>query len=68
MLADGLRRSGAAQAAATIDADSLALIRTSGFADYYDPTDGSGLGGRHFTWTAAMVELLDRPGDWLGDA
>ncbi len=59
MLADGLKRSGAGEAAAAIDADSLALIRASGFAEYYDPTDGSGLGGRHFTWTAAMVvELL----------
>jgi glycogen debranching enzyme len=59
MLADGLKRSGAEEAGAAIDADSLALIRTSGFAEYYDPTDGSGLGGRHFTWTAAMVvELL----------
>ncbi len=59
MLADGLKRSGATAAAAAIEADSVALIRTSGFAEYYDPRDGGGLGGRHFTWTAAMVvELL----------
>jgi hypothetical protein len=59
MLADGLARSGRTDVAQEIVADSLGLIRTSGFAEYYDPTDGAALGGRHFTWTAAMVmELL----------
>lgn len=59
MLADGLRRAGRADAADAIAADSLALIRSSGFAEYYDPTDGAALGGGHFTWTAAMViELI----------
>jgi glycogen debranching enzyme len=59
MLADGLRRSGREEAAAEVAADSLGLIEKSGFAEYYDPTDGKALGGRHFTWTAAMViELL----------
>ncbi|MGH6924369.1 MAG: amylo-alpha-1,6-glucosidase [Propylenella sp.] len=62
MLADGLRRSGREDAAAEIAADSLGLIEKSGFAEYYDPTDGKALGGRHFTWTAAMViELLSHP-------
>ncbi len=59
MLADGLRRNGEPAAAAEIVADSLGLIRRNGFAEYYDPTDGAALGGRHFTWTAAMaMELL----------
>jgi glycogen debranching enzyme len=59
MLADGLRHAGRTDAADRIAADSLALIRTSGFAEYYDPMDGAGLGGTSFTWTAAMVvELL----------
>jgi len=59
MLADGLTRSGRTDVAEEIVADSLGLIRTSGFAEYYDPRDGAALGGRHFTWTAAMVmELL----------
>lgn len=59
MLADGLRRAGRTDAADRIAADSLALIRTSGFAEYYDPIDGAALGGASFTWTAAMVvELL----------
>ncbi len=61
MLADGLRRRGRADAADGIARDSLALIHKSGFAEYYDPRDGAALGGKHFTWTAAMVlELLPR--------
>lgn len=63
LIADGLRRSGRAEAAAEIVADSLALIRKSGFAEYYDPLDGAPLGGGRFTWTAAMVvELIDGRG------
>ena len=59
LIADGLDRSGHPDAAAGIVADSLALIHQSGFAEYYDPISGTGLGGRHFTWTAAMaMELL----------
>jgi len=59
MLSDGLKRNGEPAAAAEIVADSLRLIRRHGFAEYYDPTDGTALGGRHFTWTAAMaMELL----------
>jgi mannosylglycerate hydrolase len=59
MLADGLARSDRSDAASEITADSLGLIRKSGFAEYYDPASGAALGGRHFTWTAAMViELL----------
>jgi glycogen debranching enzyme len=55
MLADGLTRSGGGDVADEVIADSLALIRRSGFAEYYDPLDGAALGGGSFTWTAAMV-------------
>lgn len=55
MIADGLARAGQEDAAAKITASSLDLIRTSGFAEYYDPLDGEPLGGGRFTWTAAMV-------------
>lgn len=59
MLSDGLKRNGEPGAAAEIVADSVGLIRQHGFAEYYDPTNGMALGGRHFTWTAAMaMELL----------
>ena len=63
LLADGMRRSGRTDQAAAINADSLALVRKSGFAEYYDPLNGSALGGGHFTWTAAMAMELLNGGD-----
>jgi hypothetical protein len=63
MIADGLRASGQAAAAERIAGSSLELIRTSGFAEYYDPGTGAPLGGDRFTWTAAMVlEFLQPAG------
>jgi glycogen debranching enzyme len=63
MIADGLERAGLTEAAAAVDADSLACIETGGYAEYYDVMTGDGLGGDTFTWTAAMVvELLHRRG------
>jgi mannosylglycerate hydrolase len=63
MIADGLARAGAAEAAEKIAASSLELIRSSGFAEYYDPLTGAPLGGGRFTWTAAMVlEFLAQAG------
>jgi hypothetical protein len=32
---------------------SLALVQRTGFHEYYDPLTGDGLGGAHFSWTAA---------------
>lgn len=55
MIADGMRQAGQIEAARRITAASLDLIRDSGFAEYYDPHTGTGLGGTQFTWTAAMV-------------
>mgnify|MGYP005849741537 CR=1 FL=1 len=61
MIADGLARAGETAAAEAIARSSLALIAQSGFAEYYDPHTGAGLGGDSFTWTAAMVlEFLQR--------
>ncbi|CAN5787235.1 hypothetical protein BH23PSE1_BH23PSE1_12160 [soil metagenome] len=61
MIADGLARAGEAAAAGAITGSSLALIRKSGFAEYYDPLAGTPLGGGRFTWTAAMVLEFLRP-------
>jgi hypothetical protein len=55
LIADGLRRAGEAILADRVVADSLALIETGGFAEYYDPASGAPLGGGRFSWTAAMV-------------
>ncbi len=63
MIADGMRHAGQTEAAQRITSASLDLIRDSGFAEYYDPLTGTGLGGKQFTWTAAMVlEFLTDPG------
>ncbi|HWT30267.1 MAG TPA: trehalase family glycosidase [Propylenella sp.] len=58
MIADGLARCGLPEASEQVNRDSLALIETSGFAEYYDPHTGEGLGGGEFTWTAAMIADL----------
>ncbi|MFD1798115.1 amylo-alpha-1,6-glucosidase [Paracoccus aurantiacus] len=55
MIADGLARAGQAEAARRIREASLDLIDAGGFAEYYDPLDGTPCGGGSFTWTAAMV-------------
>jgi hypothetical protein len=55
MIGDGLARAGLAGPAQAITRSSLDLIRRSGFAEYYDPSTGTPLGGGRFTWTAAMV-------------
>lgn len=59
LVADGLARCGLAEAAEAVHQDSLTLIE-GGFAEYYDPVTGEGLGGGNFTWTAAMVAELVR--------
>ncbi len=61
LIVDGLELAGQQAIARRIMDDSLELIRLSGFAEYYDPIDGTPLGGGRFSWTAAMVlEFLDR--------
>jgi glycogen debranching enzyme len=55
LIVDGLRVAGETEVADRIVADSLELIAQSGFAEYYDPVDGTPLGGGRFSWTAAMV-------------
>ncbi|MCR8724999.1 amylo-alpha-1,6-glucosidase [Frigidibacter sp. ROC022] len=60
MIADGLEQAGQVELAGRIKADSLRLIRQSGFAEYYDPNTAEPCGGGQFTWTAAMViEMLE---------
>ena len=60
LIADGLAAAGESALAGQIIEHSLVLITQSGFAEYYDPNDGSPLGGGRFSWTAAMVlEFLE---------
>lgn len=55
MIAEGLRTYGHMSLAERIRADTALLMRKSGFAEYYDPVSGEGLGGGSFSWTAAMA-------------
>ncbi len=55
MIADGLTGYGASELAARLRQDARALVERSGFREYFDPLTGDGLGGRAFTWTAAVT-------------
>lgn len=52
----GMEEAGMPEGAALRDS-TAELITRHGFAEYYDPRDGSPAGGQSFTWTAAV---------WLG--
>jgi len=54
-IAEGLRRYGYDGLAETIRQDTLGLIETSGFREYYDARDGSGCGSDDFSWSAALA-------------
>jgi glycogen debranching enzyme len=58
MIADGADWAGHPALAARIRADTVGLIAKSGFSEYFDPTDGRGIGGADFSWTAAIFLLL----------
>lgn len=60
LIADGLRRYGFHAQADVLMRDSLALIRQSGFREYYDPRDASGCGAVDFCWSAALaIDMLN---------
>jgi len=54
MIAKGLETYGEDDRAARIGTDTATLLKSHGFYEYFDPIDGTGLGGDSFTWTAAM--------------
>jgi len=55
LVLEGLKRYGYPDLAEAVKAHTLALAATSGFAEYYDPRDGSPCGARGFSWSAALV-------------
>jgi alpha,alpha-trehalase len=55
MIADGLAAYAQGDLADRLRADALELVRRHGFFEYFDPTNGEGLGGADFTWTAAAT-------------
>lgn len=61
LVEDGLRRYGYADLADRLRADSLVLLQTTGFWEYFDAVDGSGCGSPDFSWSAALaLELAYR--------
>jgi hypothetical protein len=54
LLADGLIEAGMPELAEELRLQTRAAICQSGFYEYFDPLDGTGSGGNHFTWTAAI--------------
>lgn len=54
LVARGLSDAGLLDEAALVRRHTRAMIEKSGFYEYFDPLDGSGAGGRDFTWTAAI--------------
>lgn len=61
MIADGFNGYKRPDLALRLRQDILELVGKHGFAEYFDPQTGQGLGGGHFSWTAAIVL------DWLED-
>ena len=54
IVARGLSEYGFEREAQRIRADTRAIIKQSGFYEYFDPNEGKGAGGNHFAWTAAI--------------
>ena len=51
----GLRGHGYADLAGALRDSMLALVARAGFAEYFDPDTGTGIGSPSFSWTAALV-------------
>jgi hypothetical protein len=58
MVADGLDRTGdddLVALAGELRADTAGLVGRQGFCEYFDPRDGTGIGGQGFSWSAALT-------------
>ncbi|MBI3740465.1 MAG: hypothetical protein HY257_01750 [Chloroflexi bacterium] len=62
-LIQGLTRYGYHDLARQIREDTLALVESAGFHEYFDPRTGVGYGTDKFSWSAAFVIDLVEDGD-----
>jgi hypothetical protein len=63
LVGEGLELAGLPEDAAALRRETVELVRSGGFAEYFDPVDGSPRGSPAFSWSAALVlDLLDRQG------
>jgi alpha,alpha-trehalase len=58
LIYQGLRRYGYHDLADELASRSFALLKQSGFWEYYHPETGQGLGGRSFSWAAVMLDMI----------
>jgi hypothetical protein len=62
MVVRGLQALGLRPAAAELAAQTLDLVRRSGFSEYFHAHTGQAVGGGDFSWSAALaIDLLGRP-------
>lgn len=62
LLIRGLEEVGLPTYAAALADETLALVHHSGWYEYFNAWTGDGLGGKDFSWTAALVvDLVRRP-------
>jgi glycogen debranching enzyme len=54
LVADGMSHAGLQSEADDLRAETRALVN-QGFTEYYDPRDGTGIGGQGFSWSAALT-------------
>jgi len=54
LIAIGLRSAGRSDLVDRLRRETKDLIRSGGFFEYFDPTDGTPCGGDNFSWTAAI--------------
>lgn len=54
MIGWGLEEQGHVTLARAVRQQTAGLIANYGFAEYFNPDDGTPAGGGHFTWTAAV--------------
>jgi neutral trehalase len=54
LVADGMSHAGLQAEADDLRAETRALVN-QGFTEYYDPRDGTGIGGQGFSWSAALT-------------
>jgi hypothetical protein len=55
LVADGLVHAGRIDRAETLRSSTRALVGEWGFSEYYDARTGEGIGGRAFSWSAALT-------------
>ena len=60
MVGIGLADAGELTLAKRIQSDTCKLIEINGMAEYFDPNEGTGLGGKDFSWTAAVYLDLNK--------